>query len=595
MDLFTSKLTYANETIKMTTIESTTNFVEGTLTRLGYVTGIDKLWVPQFGWADDNIDAGENPFAPQYLAALQVFAWMFGAANKCWIHLTAEMQAGKTGVINALIRLMLISENFSKIKTRPDDMFIITGMNDNAWKKQTKIRMPKELHTNIHHLKGLPSVVTAFKSRYEKSGFKNILVVLDESHIASAVSNTPSKMVFEKMRELCPVEEWAENNIRLVTISATDPAAVIGIKEVSNIAEVVTLRTSDNYQSVQKLRDENRIHNTFNLATEADVSKLVNIVSERFPDTPNLYHMIRLPMRTKKGLDIRESLQKLVPGCNVIQWDAQSNAKAAEEASPSGSEFIDDINATLENEPLVPTFILIKNMFYAAKTLDDTYCGILFDRSSSKDDTNCQSFLGRACGYGHSKRTHIYTNLQTVNRYIEIWSKLKPTDDMIIPVSDPRTLQRRMPGVSVSSQAENVRLGISARRAIPLVGTSENTADSGSTVSKTSANEDDFESEWSEWFTSEEACMEWWRSKGGRPQPLSKNDDGFVICSAQKSGVLDVVDIEKLRSGKKTANSSKTPGKMKVGEKAIRRYGAYVNIADNTTARFCVHVITRIK
>ena len=232
-------------------------------------------------------------------------------------------------------------------------------------------------------------------------------------------------------------------------------------------------------------------------------------------------------------------------------------------------------------------------MFYAAKTLKDMYCGILFDRSSSKDDTNCQSLLGRACGYNHSNRTHIYTNIETVNRYIEVWSKLKPTDNMIIPISDPKTLFKKMAGIIANSHESGSRIAIGSRRAIPLVESSYIGQVVSEQVDRVQSNEDNFESLWSPWFEDENACIKWWRDNGGRPQSLKKNSDGFVLCSAQKSGVLDVVDVEKIRSGKKTANSSKSPGKMIIGEKAFRRYGAYVNVNDNTTARFCVHVIIR--
>lgn len=577
----------------MTSIESATSDMETTLSTNEFTTGVTNLWIPQFGWSDGNEGAGEDPFPEQYLAALEIMAWMFGTANKCWIHLAAEMQAGKTGVINALIRLMLIVKNYQKIQINPQSIFIITGMNDNAWKKQTKDRMPKDIHQNIHHLNGLKHVRVAFDKKASTTGFKNILVILDESHIASAISNTPSREVFNQMRELCPVENWAENNIRLITISATDPAAVIGCGDFVSMARVINLRTSDAYQSVEKLRDQGRLYDTFNLKTEKDVEKLVHIVKDKFSESPNLYHIIRIPARSKVGF-VEENIRKLMPGCNVISWDSKSNAKAAEDASSNGSQLVEDINDILENEPDVPTFILIKNMFYAAKTLNDMYCGVLFDRSSSKDDTNCQSLLGRACGYGHSTRTCIYTNLQTVTRYIEIWSKLKPTDGMVIPISDPNTLSRKMAGLVASPHIDGVRIAVGVRRAIPLVTSGSGMVATGQPIAPNiEIHEDNFDSIWSEWFHTEKDCMDWWAKHNGRPRALPKNSDGFVICSAQKTGVLDVVDIEKIRSGKKTANSSKTPGKMTIGEKAFRRYGAYLDVNDNTTARFCVHIVIR--
>jgi hypothetical protein len=578
----------------MTSIESKISDMEVTITAIGLICGISNLWAPQFGWADDNMEAGENPFQPQYLAALQIFAWMFGEANKTWVHLAAEMQAGKTGVINALIRLIFITANFRKIQIAPQGVFIVTGMNDNSWKRQTKDRMPKDIHQNIHHLKSLRSVAIALDRKAQSmDGFKNILVVVDESHIASGSTNTPSREIFVKMRLLAGgIENWAANNIRMITISATDPALIISVSEHPEMAKVVNLRTGDEYQSVEKLRAADRIHNTFNLTKEEHVSALVDIVRDKYSHTPNLYHIIRLPSRSKNGM-VAESLRKFYPGCSVREWDSVSNARAAEEASSSGSSVVNDINEYLEVEPDVPTFILIKNMFYAAKTLDDTYCGILFDRSSAKDDTNCQSLLGRACGYNKSIRTHIYTNEQTVRRYIEVWNRIKPTDTMVIPNSDPKSFSRKMAGIVATTHVEGVRIAIDPRRAIPLGGINLPEA-CGGLAQRVQADEDNFDSEWTEWFESEDECINWWRDHGGRPQRLKANPDGFLICSAQKTGILDVVDINKLRDGKKTANSAKTPGKMAIGEVALRRYGAYIDVNDNKTARFCVHLIKRI-
>ena len=51
---------------------------------------------------------------------------------------------------------------------------------------------------------------------------------MDESHIACSKDNRPSG-VLETVKELCPPDFWVENNIRVLTISATDPARFIDI------------------------------------------------------------------------------------------------------------------------------------------------------------------------------------------------------------------------------------------------------------------------------------------------------------------------------------------------------------------------------
>jgi hypothetical protein len=117
----------------------------------------------------------------------------------------------------------------------------------------------------------------------------------------------------------------------------------------------------------------------------------------------------------------------------------------------------------------------------------------------------------------------------------------------------------------------------------------------GTGGSRTRCNEDDFESEWSEWFHTEREAMDWWREKpNSKPRAIAPDEEGFLICSGAKKGKQTIDAIEKLRNGKKTANvpAAKT---LEVGKGACRRYVAYLNMDDPTTARFCVHWIRRIR
>lgn len=138
-------------------IESMISDLETSVTRAGYQASIETLWIPEFGWDESETKASEPPFPPQYLAALQIFVQMF-LAGRAWIHLAAEMQAGKTGVITTLIRLVLHIHNHAKLSIRPTNIFILTGMNDNSWRIQTSERLPRNIRTNVYHSSGLEKV-----------------------------------------------------------------------------------------------------------------------------------------------------------------------------------------------------------------------------------------------------------------------------------------------------------------------------------------------------------------------------------------------------------------------------------------------------
>jgi len=576
-------------------IESVIADKEAGLSQAGFVVGVDRLWAPPRGWRADEDKIDKEPFLPQYLAALDLLAWMFAAPHKAWAHLAAEMQAGKTGVICCLLRLILIPENFAKIQIHEDDVFIITGMSDNSWKKQTRERVPREFRANVQHNRGLGAVKAAMarKAGRDADGLlKNVLIFLDESHLACNRDNRPAKEIFDEMHRLCPSARWGELNVRLVTISATDPAAVIGAGAAAG-AQVINLRTSDAYQSVETLQRDGRIHKTHNLVDTPSVDKMLAFIAATYTADEALFHVLR-PSRGKTTL-VKAHLE--AAGHDVIVWDcSESSARGKGKGDGSSSDAtLEDINEILGTEPEKHTFVLLKNMFYAAKTLDDTYCGILHDRLGGKDDTNLQSLLGRACGYGKSKRTHIFTSEATVKTYLDVWTGIRPRDALRIPDADPSKLHGKMAGIGARAVAGGAELYIRQQRAMPMSGGGGGGAAAPAEEPRRQRlDEDAFESEWSEWFHTEKEALTWWKAHGGRGQKLDTDAEGFWICSADKGPERIKMDkIDGWRTGKKTAGMP-SPNKMAPGASQCRRYCAYADITDKSTARFCVHWVKKI-
>jgi hypothetical protein len=566
-------------------IESKIADTETSLSMMGFKVGFSNLWAPEFGWDDErDKEAMEDPFLPQYLAALQIMAYFFGTPKKSWCHIAAEMQAGKTGVICALIRLMLVSANYRIINIKPESIFILTGMSDTAWKKQTKDRMPHEsVRHNVNHSGGLSRVRAALMLKASREGgLKNLLVALDESHIAARCNNRPAKEIFDTLASLCPVEKWAENNIHFITISATDPAATVGVGSAKEYAKVIRLLTSDAYQSVESLKNAGRLHQTFNLVDKPSVSRLISFIDETYGEDANLYHIIR--PKASKGAAVEEAIRELCPTASVIRWDS-SKSSSSSVTDESSTASVTDINEILGLEPEVPTFIILKNMFYASKTLEDEHVGVLHDRRTGKPDTNLQSLLGRACGYEKSQTTHIFTEMQIVDEYISFWRDLPAEENIAVP----REIKKMMPHV-VETRGS---LSIDHRRSLPISGSA---APAGAVAppKRVKTNENDFDSVWSEWFTTEKEAMDWWGAKeGSKPRKLKADADGFLVCVATGGPErLRIGAIDAFRAGKKTANMP-SPGKLMPGKNQFRRYVAYENINNKSTARFCVHMITR--
>ena len=402
------------------------------------------LWQPDLGWGSTESEASNAPFNPQLLAALQIFLWFFIAdSNRTWVHLAAEMQAGKTGVVTALIRL--IFTNISRIPIKPERIFILTGMSDNAWIKQTCERLPANVRNGVAHSGGFPTIQKKLRSLAGREYLRDILIVFDESHIASLGSNRPNKLIYEQVALLCPRELWKERNIHFLTISATDPGkSSICSEDTSGSSKVVRLLTNEKYQSVEFLNTSSRIryNDTFGELHEAKaIVELQRAVAEF---TEPLYHILR--PRVGKQKKVEELLTIAFPGCLVIPWD--STTKRANDGE-SSSTAITDINELLAVQPERHTFILLKMMFYASKTMDDTYVGVLWDRKGGKDDTNLQSLLGRALGYEKSKRTVVYTSKDTVENYLGFWKDAiaglpLPTG---IPIEKIDRLDKKMAGI----------------------------------------------------------------------------------------------------------------------------------------------------
>lgn len=491
---------------------------------------LTTLWSPEFEWSNSESEASKPPFHPQLLAALQIFLWFFIAdSNRTWVHLAAEMQAGKTGVVTALIRLMFT--NILRIRITPERIFVLTGMSDNAWIKQTCERLPANVRNGVAHSGGFATIQRALRSLAGGEYLRDILIVFDESHIASLGSNRPNMLIYKEVARLCPRELWKERNIHFLTISATDPGkSSICSEDTSGSSKVVRLLTNEKYQSVEFLKDNSRIryNDTFGDLNEAKaINELRRAVGE-YSDP--LYHILR-PRKGKQG-EVEKLLDIAFPGCLVIPWD--STTKLVENDGESSSTVITDINDLLEVQPERHTFILLKNMFYASKTMDDTHVGILWDRKGGKDDTNLQSLLGRALGYEKSKRTVVYTSKETVENYLGFWKNAiaglpLPTG---IPIEKIDRLDKKMSGVQKIRMINGKAVMTIARN---FMGPGGGTGVAPPVVDRPPPTVEEFETlellktRWNDILTSEGVTKR-------KPARAPNEKDGFYTCTiGQKS------------------------------------------------------------
>ena len=553
-----------------------------------------SLWTPDWEVPANEAEAFASPHDPQLLAALQVFAWLFvSSIKRVWVHLGAEMQAGKTGVIATVARLAL--GNARSLGFAPNRIFVVTGMSDEAWQNQTAPRLPAILRENVHHGGTLSQVAAKLTSLAAGARLRNVLIFIDESHYATSSTNQPARHIYDVVARVCPREFWPENNIRFVTISATDPAKAITMKAAELSCRVVPLLTTDAYQSVEKLKIAGRIQfleairENGCLHSETGLAAMAKAVRELEAVHGPLVHILR-PNHGKGGL-VADRIRALFPTAVIHQWDVASNReRRAKDDGSSGIGSATDINVALLNDaPETTTFVLLKGMFRAAKTLNDKYVGVLYDRVGTGDATNLQSLLGRACGYGKSTRTVVFTSRSTVENYLTLWRELCACMD-VSTEGDFSRFKNRMPSVTTAVGA--TKLVTTAGHASPLgAGVGAATAEEAAASAKTEFNDDDFTVEWSPVFrTIEEA-------KAAGAGALRVKDDGFYSNRAGGKGPMTVAQYMKVRAGKKTAHCAVPNGHTNyiIGRPTKATFAFYEDPTDSATVRFAFKTLTRLR
>jgi hypothetical protein len=420
---------------------------------------------------------------------------------------------------------------------------------------------------------------------------RNILIMIDESHYASGKSNQTNKHVYTVVSRLCPRNEWVENNIRFMTVSATDPNKVLAMQGSDLPTEVVRLYTTDGYQSVEKLLKAGRIR-----AVEAygvihkptGMAALKEAVHTLENEHGPLIHILR-PNHGQTGV-VKALIEAHFPESDIIEWDVEANKRRSRENASSASSVSSDINRSqLADKPPRTRFILLKGMFRAAKTLDDTHVGVMFDRVGTKDSTTLQSLLGRACGYGKSNRTIIFTSEKTVNNYVKLWRELCASKYFANLVSDlsAASLKGKMPGVTAieDSSTKGTLLLPALSTATPL-GTGDALSNGADAGPRNQVNEDDYEVTWSE----EVRTLGEAQRLGAKN--MKKDENGFHKNAATGKGPMSRAEFLKVKSGKKTAQSRVS---LKVGQVQKRTFAAYEDTTDPTTVFFVVKTLKRLR
>ena len=301
-------------------------------------------------------------------AAMHIMEYLFDDKVKA-VSLIALPQAGKTGTFVYCTYLALTHSDNNKIY-EPENIFIISGLNDTDWQEQTEKDMLSSLKTNVYHLGQLKS----FNEKLKIINNSRILIIIDECQIATSENQTIDKSIFRLEDNLNNA-----NEIKYLIVSATPSVVKYELDEWGDKHKIVYLNTPPIYIGFTNFIKENRIYEAEEITKEFLEENFKPLLDNRFIKPK--YHIIRISMKKRSELE---------------KWIVDNNYKKEEIDSDNK---IDNINNYLNIQPEKHTFIIIKGFWRAGKRMNDKNIGIVYEYNTIINyDVTAQGLIGRFCG-----------------------------------------------------------------------------------------------------------------------------------------------------------------------------------------------------
>ena len=312
-------------------------------------------------------------------------------------------QTGKTGCMTAVIQ-MYITLNIIPIQ----NIYIITGLSDKEWKKDTKNRMPQSLNSQVLHRANLPK---KFTENIKKQ--KNCLIIMDEIQIACEEKQT----IFKTFQEcgFYDLKFLLENDIKLIQFSATPDGNLNDISDWKKHSAKVRLLPGLNYYGASQAIFQNRVFQYKDLIEYNNVKELKTVINQRYR-TPR-YHLVRVPNKRENKDGTNNQSLVINNFKNIFKNTFEYNTEFLRQKKK-------DINKILETKPSKHTFIFYCEILRCAKTQYKKYIGVSYERYSilKNDSTIIQGSFGRLTGYDDNGDSICFTNIDSLKNYINLWN-----------------------------------------------------------------------------------------------------------------------------------------------------------------------------
>ena len=491
-------------------------------------------------------------------------------------------QSGKTGCMVELIDQITRNDS-NPISTQ--NIFIITGLSSRDWMKQTKGRIPECMRERIFHNGQLEKFKTAV------AGKQNVLVIVDEAHMASKKKQTMSRIFKELNWKL---DYMMENDIKLVQFSATPDGLIFalnGPKWPEEHYKITTMKPGSGYFGAKQMNERKQLKQIKdiygrdkdgNWIDEEVREECIENITEILHDQLSFQEPRYLVVRIRGGIPeqrYHENFFEAIESLPEHEQEMFEEHHRHRHYNMRGN--VEDISELLYTSPKKHTIVFIKEKMKCAQTLEYVVLdektgkttthkvkhniGVVVERkrSGDKDEQNdsftIQGLLGRLCGY-EEHACICYTNLTSFEKYEKLFANNFDTE----------TLKR----VSWNSNTTRGKGDGKGTSVFPTV--NDECVESDTTT--TSVKEEEVDISLYRIYDTESVVRDVCNILGYRYVPTENNDTGFKETSLNTTkGVASLLNAVR-----------KVPTAYGGGKGYRVYYPCYVDTTNSATLRFVV-------
>jgi hypothetical protein len=307
--------------------------------------------------------------------------------------LRADVQSGKTGTYNHLIRLMFDNGLI-------DNAYVICGSHELELLTQcNNDRM--EWHSHAEYIDRIHIV---FRQHFDKTmmNTSRSLLIFDETHLVEKIDQTLCQFISKHGLTMAgTTADMITNSTYIVSVDATPFAEESAIAYDICLPKFrVVLENGDGYYGPQNYYEDGRIQPTYDLSTLKGKYNFT-LLLRRFEKK---YVLVRIREKRSKQIEWLKRWIGLV-GCDTRYFTSHYDKAMTQivvtrqEADEHFVEYGKRI-LSLEQEPMKTTVVFIDGRLRCGKRVPKKHIGCIWEASvMAKTDTIIQGLLGRMSGY----------------------------------------------------------------------------------------------------------------------------------------------------------------------------------------------------